>query len=100
VGQHFLAPLPLRENHGLQSAGPHWVGKIPPGPDPIVKSVILCDWSKTSLPRRHHPTLLPGENIERYQMKRRSTLCDISTNSAIKWLLAVDVAGLSREIGS
>jgi len=84
AAKHFLAPLPLRENRGLQSAEPHWVGKIPASPDPIVKSVILGDWSKTSPPRRHYPTLLPGENIERYQVMRRSTLCDISANSAIR----------------
>jgi hypothetical protein len=44
------------------------------------------------------PALLPGESIERYQFMRQAILADIAPQSAIEWLLAIDVVELSWEI--
>jgi hypothetical protein len=44
------------------------------------------------------PALLPGESLERYQFMRQAILADIAPQSAIEWLLVIDVIELSWEI--
>jgi hypothetical protein len=60
-----------------------------------VKNVVLADILTPGLEQDltalvPAPTLLPGESIERYQLMR-AILSDIAPESAIEWLLAVDV---------
>jgi hypothetical protein len=45
-----------------------------------------------------NPSLLPGESLERYQFMRQAILADIAPQSAIEWLLVIDVVELSWEI--
>jgi hypothetical protein len=44
------------------------------------------------------PLLLPGESLERYNSLRRAIFADLAPQSAIEWLLALDVAEISWEI--
>ena len=44
------------------------------------------------------PPLLPGESLERYYLMRQAILADIAPQSAVEWLLAIDVVELSWEI--
>jgi hypothetical protein len=44
------------------------------------------------------PALLPAESMERYLFMREAILADIAPQSAIEWLLAIDVIELSWEI--
>ncbi|UPJ40048.1 hypothetical protein IVB40_22280 [Bradyrhizobium sp. 40] len=44
------------------------------------------------------PLLLPGEQLEHYQALRQAIFADLAPQSAIEWLLAIDVAELSWDI--
>ena len=44
------------------------------------------------------PLLLPGEKLEHYRTFRQAIFADIAPQSAIEWLLAIDVAEASWEI--
>lgn len=44
------------------------------------------------------PHLLPGENIDHYRALQVAIFRDINPQSAIEWLLAIDIAELSWEI--
>ncbi|SCB43270.1 hypothetical protein GA0061099_1007238 [Bradyrhizobium yuanmingense] len=44
------------------------------------------------------PQLLPGENIDHYQALQAVIFRDLDPQSAIEWLLAIDIAELSWEI--
>jgi hypothetical protein len=44
------------------------------------------------------PLLLPGEELEHYRSFRQAVFTDIAPQSAIEWLLAIDVAEASWEI--
>jgi hypothetical protein len=44
------------------------------------------------------PLLLPGESLQKYQLMRDAIFQDIAPNTAIEWLLAIDVVELSWEI--
>lgn len=44
------------------------------------------------------PQLLPGENINQYHAVRAAIFRDIGPQSAIEWLLAIDIAELSWEM--
>lgn len=44
------------------------------------------------------PLLLPGESLEHYKARQQAIIADIAPQSAIEWLLAIDIAQLSREI--
>jgi hypothetical protein len=44
------------------------------------------------------PLLLPGEDPERYRTLRQAIFDDLAPQSAIEWLLAIDVAELSWEM--
>ncbi|WP_448044754.1 hypothetical protein [Bradyrhizobium liaoningense] len=44
------------------------------------------------------PQLLPGENIDHYQAVQAAIFHDISPQSAIEWLIAIDIAELSWEM--
>ncbi|MCP3460027.1 hypothetical protein [Bradyrhizobium sp. CCGUVB23] len=44
------------------------------------------------------PLLLPGEQLDHYQALRQAIFADLAPQSAIEWLLAIDVAELSWEI--
>lgn len=44
------------------------------------------------------PQLLPGENIDQYRAIQAAIFRDISPQSAIEWLLAIDIAELSWEM--
>ncbi|WP_247816970.1 hypothetical protein [Bradyrhizobium sp. 40] len=44
------------------------------------------------------PQLLPGENIDHYYAVQAAIFCDINPQSAVEWLLAIDVAELSWEM--
>jgi hypothetical protein len=44
------------------------------------------------------PLLLPGEEVEHYRSLRQAVFTDIAPQSAIEWLLAIDVAEASWEI--
>lgn len=44
------------------------------------------------------PHLLPGENIDHYHAVQAAIFRDINPQSAIEWLLAIDIAELSWEM--
>lgn len=44
------------------------------------------------------PLLLPREHLEHYHALRQAIFADLAPQSAIEWLLAIDVAELSWEI--
>jgi hypothetical protein len=44
------------------------------------------------------PGLLPGESLERYHFMRQAIVSDIAPQSAIEWLLVIDIIELSWEI--
>lgn len=44
------------------------------------------------------PLLLPGESLKRYQILRHAILAELAPQSAIEWLLAIDIVELSWEI--
>lgn len=44
------------------------------------------------------PQLLPGENVHHYRALQAAIFRDINPQSAIEWLLAIDIAELSWEI--
>jgi hypothetical protein len=44
------------------------------------------------------PLLLPGEQLEHYRSLRQAVFTDIAPQSAVEWLLAIDVAEASWEI--
>ncbi|EHR04605.1 hypothetical protein [Bradyrhizobium sp. WSM471] len=44
------------------------------------------------------PQLLPGEDIDDYQAIQAAIFCDLDPQSAVEWLLAVDIAELSWEM--
>ncbi|WP_368508500.1 hypothetical protein [Bradyrhizobium lupini] len=44
------------------------------------------------------PLLLPGEHLDQYQALRQAIFADLAPQSAIEWLLAIDVAELSWDI--
>lgn len=44
------------------------------------------------------PLLLPGEAPEKYELMRRAIFAELTPQTAIEWLLAIDVAELSWEI--
>ena len=44
------------------------------------------------------PLLLPGENLEHYQLMRQAIFAEIAPRSVIEWLLAIDVVELSWDI--
>jgi len=44
------------------------------------------------------PMLLPGENLEHYQLMRQAIFAEIAPRSVIEWLLAIDVVELSWDI--
>ncbi|UWU67611.1 hypothetical protein [Bradyrhizobium sp. NC92] len=44
------------------------------------------------------PQLLPGENIDHYHAVQAAIFRDIDPQSAIEWLLAIDIAELSWEM--
>ncbi len=44
------------------------------------------------------PLLLPGENLEHYRALQSALFNDIAPQSAVEWLLAIDIAELSWEI--
>ncbi|MCJ9734179.1 hypothetical protein [Bradyrhizobium sp. PRIMUS42] len=44
------------------------------------------------------PRLLPGEQLEHYHALRQAIFADLAPQSAIEWLLAIDVAELSWDI--
>lgn len=44
------------------------------------------------------PALLPGESMQRYKFLRAAIFADLAPQSAIEWLLAIDVVELSWEI--
>ncbi len=44
------------------------------------------------------PLLLPGENLEHYRALQSALFNDLSPQSAVEWLLAIDIAELSWEI--
>ncbi|WP_050424653.1 hypothetical protein [Bradyrhizobium tropiciagri] len=44
------------------------------------------------------PLLLPGERLDHYHALRQAIFADLAPQSAIEWLLAIDVAELSWEI--
>ncbi|WP_375159488.1 hypothetical protein [Bradyrhizobium sp. RDT46] len=44
------------------------------------------------------PQLLPGENIDHYQALQAAIFRDLDPQSAIEWLLAIDIAELSWEM--
>ncbi|MCA1471248.1 hypothetical protein I6F09_25620 [Bradyrhizobium sp. IC3195] len=44
------------------------------------------------------PQLLPGENIEHYRAVQGAIFRDIEPQSAVEWLLAIDIAELSWEV--
>ncbi|WP_245452256.1 hypothetical protein [Bradyrhizobium forestalis] len=44
------------------------------------------------------PQLLPGENIDHYQALQTVIFSDLDPQSAIEWLLAIDIAELSWEM--
>src|SRR5262249_40652471 len=44
------------------------------------------------------PLLLPGENLEHYQLLRQAIFAEIAPRSIIEWLLAFDVVDLSWDI--
>ncbi|MGR4929868.1 hypothetical protein ACIPUD_24160 [Bradyrhizobium sp. CAR08] len=41
------------------------------------------------------PLLLPGEHLDQYHALRQAIFADLAPQSAIEWLLAIDVAELS-----
>lgn len=44
------------------------------------------------------PLLLPGESLDHYNLLRRAIFVDLDPQSALEWLLAIDVAEISWEI--
>lgn len=44
------------------------------------------------------PLLLPGESLDHYRALRQAIFSDLAPQSAIEWLLAIDVAELSWKI--
>lgn len=44
------------------------------------------------------PQLLPGENLEHYHTLQAAIFCDLAPQSAIEWLLAIDIVELSWEM--
>ncbi|MCK1643004.1 hypothetical protein IVA95_36960 [Bradyrhizobium sp. 157] len=44
------------------------------------------------------PLLLPGESLEKYQLMRQAIFAELAPQSAIEWLLAIDMVELSWEI--
>ncbi|WP_257177984.1 MULTISPECIES: hypothetical protein [Bradyrhizobium] len=46
----------------------------------------------------HPPQLLPGENIDHYQALQTVIFHDLDPQSAVEWLLAIDIAELSWEM--
>ena len=44
------------------------------------------------------PLLLPGENLEHYQLTRQTIIAEIAPKTAVEWLLSFDVVELSWDI--
>lgn len=59
--------------------------------------------SASALPRQFEalcppPQLLPGENIDHYRALQAAIFRDVGPQSAVEWLLVIDIAELSWEI--
>ncbi|MCK1735101.1 hypothetical protein IVA79_14245 [Bradyrhizobium sp. 138] len=63
-------------------------------PQPQSGSVIPSEFEALCPP----PQLLPGENIGHYHAIQATIFRDIAPQSAIEWLLAIDIAELSWEM--
>ena len=44
------------------------------------------------------PQLLPGENLEHYQLLRQAIFAELAPKSFVEWLIAIDIADLSWDI--
>ncbi|WP_247325238.1 hypothetical protein [Bradyrhizobium sp. 141] len=63
-------------------------------PQPQSGSVVPSEFEALCPP----PQLLPGENIDHYHAVQAAIFRDIAPQSAIEWLLAIDIAELSWEM--
>jgi hypothetical protein len=63
-------------------------------PQPVAAAPMPMEFETLTPP----PLLLPGENLEQYQLMQQAILAEIAPRSAIEWLLAIDVVELSWDI--